>query len=228
MAGKKGGEGSKKAAGQARKAEAAAAKTAAEDAKKAAAEEAEWKKGAKDGSKKESEAAKKAELARKKAEKEALLAEEEKNTPGRATPKNSKTAEKKTRKGLDEALGALGLDDNKKLPELAAHGDIDAAISLFDVDAPAGEVKIDKHPERRQAAYQLYKEKRMAEMREEGLKLKLSQRIERIEREWRNHPDNPNSAKYNKPRLAYNATKEEIAEFTRAERERTESKLAIH
>lgn len=52
MAGKKGGEGSKKAAGQARKAEAAAAKAAAEDAKKAAAEEAEWKKGAKDSSKK--------------------------------------------------------------------------------------------------------------------------------------------------------------------------------
>lgn len=52
MAGKKGGEGSKKAAGQSRKAEAAAAKAAAEDAKKAAAEDVEWKKGAKDSSKK--------------------------------------------------------------------------------------------------------------------------------------------------------------------------------
>jgi hypothetical protein len=52
MAGKKVGEGSKKASGQARKAEAAAAKTAAEEAKKAAAEESEWKKGSKDSSKK--------------------------------------------------------------------------------------------------------------------------------------------------------------------------------
>ena len=47
----------------------------------------------------------------------------------------------------------------------------------------------------------------MAEMREEGLKLKLSQRIERIDREWRKHPENPNSPNYNKPKLAYNATK---------------------
>ncbi|KAI0424589.1 hypothetical protein F5Y09DRAFT_134672 [Xylaria sp. FL1042] len=223
---KSGGEGSKKAAGQARKAEAAAAKAAAEDAKKAAVEDAEWKKGAKDGSKKEAEAAKKAEQAKKKAEREALLAEEEKNTPGRATPKNAKTAAKKTNRGLDAALGSLDLDD-KKLPELGASNIDDAFDVLADVES--GSVKIDRHPERRaEALYKAYKEKRMTEMREEGLKLKLSQRIERIDREWKKHPDNPNSVNYNKPRLAYNATKEEIAEFAKAEKERTEARLTVH
>ncbi|TGJ79268.1 hypothetical protein E0Z10_g9502 [Xylaria hypoxylon] len=223
----KGGEGSKKAAGQARKADAAAAKAAAEDAKKAAADETEWKKGAKDGSKKESEAAKKAEQARKKAELEALLAEDEKNTPGRAAPKNSKTAGKKPTRGLDAALGALGLDDNKELPALGASNIDDAFDVLADVES--SQSKIDRHPERRaEAAYKAFKEQKMIEMREEGLKLKLSQRIERINREWKKHPDNPNSPNFNKPRLAYNATKEEVAEFARAEKERTEARLTVH
>lgn len=52
MAGKKGGDGSKKAAGQARKAETAANKAAAENAKKAAEEAADWDRGAKNNSKK--------------------------------------------------------------------------------------------------------------------------------------------------------------------------------
>ncbi|KAK5633209.1 hypothetical protein RRF57_008923 [Xylaria bambusicola] len=171
-------------------------------------------------------AAKKEAQARKKAEKDALLAEEEKNTPGRARPKNAKTAEKKPSRGLDAALGALGLDDNKKLPELGASNIDDAFDVLADVES--GGIKIDRHPERRaEALYKAYKEQRMAEMREEGLKLKLSQRIERIDREWKKHPDNPNSVNYNKPKLAYNATKEEIAEFQKAERERTEARLTV-
>ena len=68
----------------------------------------------------------------------------------------------------------------------------------------------------------------MAEMREEGLKLKLSQRIERIDREWRKHPENPNSPNYNKPKLAYNATKEEIAEYSKTVKEGTEARLTVH
>ena len=52
MAGKKGGENSKKAAGNAKKAEAAAQKAAAEQAKKDAAEDAEWQKGSKSNAKK--------------------------------------------------------------------------------------------------------------------------------------------------------------------------------
>lgn len=46
--GKKGGENTKKVAGNAKKAEAASTKQAAEDQKKKAAESAEWSKGAKD------------------------------------------------------------------------------------------------------------------------------------------------------------------------------------
>lgn len=52
MAGKKGGENSKKVAGNAKKAEAAASKAAAEDAKREAAESAEWSKGSKSNAKK--------------------------------------------------------------------------------------------------------------------------------------------------------------------------------
>ncbi|KAJ3554895.1 hypothetical protein NPX13_g10485 [Xylaria arbuscula] len=217
---KKGGEGSKKTAGQARKAEAAAAKAQAEEAKKEAAVDADWKRGAKDSSKKQRQPV-------KKAEKDALLAEEEKNTPGRAQPKNAKTAAKKPSRGIDAALGGLDLnDDNKKLPELGASNIDDAFDVLADVES--GGIKIDRHPERRaEALYKAYKEKRMAEMREEGLKLKLSQRTEIIQREWRKHPDNPTSANYSKPKLAYNSTKEEIAEFAKAERERVESKLTV-
>lgn len=52
MAGKKGGENSKKAAGNAKKAEVAAQKAAQENSKREAAESAEWAKGAKSNAKK--------------------------------------------------------------------------------------------------------------------------------------------------------------------------------
>lgn len=52
MAGKKGSDSSKKAAGQARKADAAASKAAAEQSKKDAVEDAEWSKGSKSSAKK--------------------------------------------------------------------------------------------------------------------------------------------------------------------------------
>ncbi|KAF7511680.1 hypothetical protein GJ744_003843 [Endocarpon pusillum] len=52
MAGKKGGENTKKVAGNAKKAEVAAQKQAAEEARAAAAETQEWSKGAKGNAKK--------------------------------------------------------------------------------------------------------------------------------------------------------------------------------
>lgn len=52
MAGKKGGENTKKVAGNARKAEAAAQKSAADDARREAAEDEKWNKGAKSSAKK--------------------------------------------------------------------------------------------------------------------------------------------------------------------------------
>ncbi|KAI2635010.1 DUF1014 domain protein [Xylaria nigripes] len=220
MAGKKGGENSKKAAGQARKADTAAAKAAAEDAKKAAVEDQDWQKGAKNSARKEAEAVKKAEQARKKAEKDALLAEEEKNTPGRAVPKKSKTAPPKPSRGLDSALSQLSVSDKKEEP-LYASG-IDAGLDLFSALDPSKNIKLDQHPERRfAAAFAAFKERREEEMKKEGIKLNRSQRLERIRKEFEKSPENPFQQAY----LNHNATQEEKEAVLQAEKERIESNL---
>ncbi|KAJ2980863.1 hypothetical protein NUW58_g6834 [Xylaria curta] len=191
MAGKKGGENSKKAAGQARKADAVAAKAAAEDAKKASVEDEEWQKGAKSNAKKEAAAAKKAEQARRKAENEALLAEDEKNTPGRAAPKKTKTAPKKPSRGIGSALSQLQLDDNEKERALSGSG-IDKSLDIFDVIDAAKNIKLEQHPERRfPQAFAAFRERREQEMKDEGLKLKYTQRLERIREEFKTSPENP-------------------------------------
>ncbi|KAI1323034.1 hypothetical protein F5Y16DRAFT_384967 [Xylariaceae sp. FL0255] len=220
MGGKKGGENSKKAAGQARKADAAAAKSAAENAKKAAVEDQEWQKGAKNSAKKEAEAAKKAELARKKAEREALLADEEKNTPGRAVPKNTKTAEKKPSRGLDAALSQMSVSDNK---EAALFGSgVDASLEVFEVIDAKKNMKLEQHPERRKAAaFAAFKERREVEMRHEGLKLNFSQRNQRIREEFEKSPENP----MNQLHVAHNATREEKDDAIQAEKAKKESTL---
>jgi len=220
MAGKKGADNSKKAAGNARKAEAAAQKAAAEDAKRAAAEDAEWSKGAKGNAKKEAEAAKKAEAARKKAEKEALLKEEEANTPGRAGPKNAKTAVKKTR-GLDLSQ----LDDDRSggsLGALNATGIDNAldALSLTTSDA----AKVDRHPERRfKAAYAAFEERRLKEMDNDGTGqgLRLQQRKDKIRKEFEKSPENP----FNQVTARFDATKEELAEIKQKEKSKIEARL---
>ncbi|OLN87974.1 Coiled-coil domain-containing protein-like protein [Colletotrichum chlorophyti] len=221
MAGKKGGENSKKAAGNARKAEAAASKAAAEDAKRAAAEDADWAKGAKGNAKKEAEAAKKAEAARKKAEKEALLREEEANTPGRSAPKNAKTATKKTR-GLDLSQ----LDDDRSggsLGALNATG-IDNALDALSLTASSDNAKIDKHPERRfKAAYAAFEERRLKEMDDDGSGqgLRLQQRKDKIRKEFEKSPENP----FNQVSARYDATKEELAELRQKEKSKIEARL---
>ncbi|KAK0735748.1 hypothetical protein B0T21DRAFT_368437 [Apiosordaria backusii] len=225
MAGKKGGaaaEGSKKAQGQARKADAAAKKAAEAEAAEAAAEAAKWEKGAKSNAKKETEAQKKAELARKKAEREALLAEEEKNTPGRSQPKNAKTAVKKSR-GLDLSQ----LDDTpsggSSLSALNASG-IDNALDALSLAGPADQAKIDRHPERRfKAAYTQYETRRLAEMEADGTGqgLRLNQRKEKIKKEFEKSPENP----FNQVSARYDATKEELAELKAQERNKIEARL---
>ncbi|KAK2032424.1 DUF1014-domain-containing protein [Colletotrichum zoysiae] len=220
MAGKKGADNSKKVAGNARKAEAAAQKAAAEDAKRAAAEEAEWSKGAKGNAKKEAEAAKKAEAARKKAEKEALLKEEEANTPGRAGPKNAKIAVKKTR-GLDLSQ----LDDDRSggsLAALNATGIDNAldALSLTTSDAS----KVDRHPERRfKAAYAAFEERRLSEMENDGTGqgLRLQQRKDKIRKEFEKSPENP----FNQVTARFDSTKEELAEIKQKEKSKIEARL---
>lgn len=118
------------------------------------------------GSNREAEAAKKAELAKKKAERKALEDEEERSTPGRSQPKNSKTAVKKTR-GLD--LSQLDNDGGSgPLSALNASG-IDNALDALSLTGSDNNAKIDRHPERRfKAAYAAYEERRLAEMENDG------------------------------------------------------------
>lgn len=218
MAKKGGAEGnSKKAAGQARKADAAAKKSAAADAEREAAEAAKWDKGAKSNAKKEAEAEKKAELARKKAEREALLAEEEKNTPGRSAPKNAKAAVKKTR-GLDLSQ----LDGDGGLPALSASG-IDNALDALSLTSKS-DAKVDRHPERRfKAAYAQFEERRLQEMESDGTGqgLRLNQKKEKIKKEFERSPENP----FNQLTARYDASKEELAELRDQERSKIEGRL---
>ncbi|KAH6635324.1 hypothetical protein B0J18DRAFT_44298 [Chaetomium sp. MPI-SDFR-AT-0129] len=221
MAKKGGADGnSKKAAGQARKAEAASKKVAAADAEREALESSKWDKGAKSNAKKEAEAEKKAEAARKKAEREALLAEEEKNTPGRSAPKNAKAAVKKTR-GLDLSQ----LDDNGGgLSALNASG-IDNALDALSLTSKSDATKIDRHPERRfKAAYAAFEERRLAEMESDGsgAGLRLNQKKEKIKKEFERSPENP----FNQVNARYDTSKEELAQLKDQERSKIESRLA--
>ncbi|KAK4662764.1 hypothetical protein QC763_603440 [Podospora pseudopauciseta] len=212
-------EGSKKALGQARKAETAARKAAEESEREAAAEAAKWEKGTKSNAKKETEAQKKAELARKKAERDALLAEEEKNTPGRSQPKNAKTAVKKSR-GLD--LSQLD-EPSSGLSALNASG-IDNALDALSLAGPATQDKIDRHPERRfKAAYAAFEQRRLAEMESDGTGqgLRLNQKKEKIKKEFEKSPENP----FNQVSARYDATKEELAELKAEERRKIEARL---
>ncbi|KAI0387890.1 hypothetical protein F5Y04DRAFT_241233 [Hypomontagnella monticulosa] len=219
MAGKKGGENSKKAAGQARKAEAAAQKAAAEDARKAADEDADWERGSKSNAKKEAQAAKKAEQARKKAERDAALVEEEKSLPNRAGPKNSKTAVKKTNRGLGQALSELDINENagdKK--EFSASG---AGAGLELLDALLGnssEVKVDRNAGRRvKAAYAAFEERRLQEMKEDGSGegKRLNTKREQIWKEFLKSEENPLNNSLN---VEYNATKDEVAQAKEQEK----------
>lgn len=220
MAGKKGGENSKKAAGQARKADAAAAKAAEADSRKAAADDADWNKGSKNNSKKEAEAAKKAEAARKRAERDAALKEEEASTPGRSAPKNNKTAPKKTR-GLD--LAQLDDDGGKALPALNATG-LDNALDALALTGGSSEGKIEKHPERRfKAAYAAFEERRLKEMDDDGSGqgLRLQQRKDKVRKEFEKSPENP----FNQVTARFDSTKEELSDIRQKERNKIEGRL---
>ncbi|KAI1769486.1 hypothetical protein GGR53DRAFT_1576 [Hypoxylon sp. FL1150] len=223
MAGKKGGDNSKKAAGQARKAQAAADKVAAEDAKKAAVEDADWDRGAKSNAKKEAQAAKKAEQARKKAERDAALVEEEKSLPNRAGPKNSKTAVKKTGRGLDQALSELKVNDENSDTEYGASGTSNSLALLDSLLSNSSETKVDRHASRRvKAAYMAYEERRLDEMKNDGSGQgkRLNTRREIIWKEFEKSPENPLNNALN---VKHNATKEEIEAIQEQERAKTKS-----
>ncbi|KAL8372077.1 hypothetical protein RB595_001734 [Gaeumannomyces hyphopodioides] len=235
MAGKKGGggggENSKKAQGQARKADAAAQKAAAEDSHRESREAAEWDKGAKNNSKKEAEAAKKAEQARKKAEKDALMAEDERNTPGRVAPKNSKAAPKKAAsRGLDlsqlDGDGDGGSSSSKSgLSALNASG-IDNALDALDLTGGSSDAaKVDRHPERRfKAAFAAFEERRLKEAEADGSMagLRLKQKQERLRKEFERSPENP----FNQVTANYDTAKGELKDIREREKAKIETRLA--
>lgn len=168
----------------------------------------------------EQEAAKKAELARKKAEKDALLAEEEKSL--KSAPKGKvKAAEKKSApaRGLD--LSQLDAPSGPATA-LSASG-IDNALDALSLTTGQDQ-KIDKHPERRfKAAYAAFEERRLKEMDEDGSGqgLRQNQKKEKIRKEFERSPENP----FNQVSVAYDATKEEIAELKKAEKAKIEARL---
>jgi len=163
---------------------------------------------------------KKQEAARKKAEKDALLAAEEKDA--RPVPKNSKTAAKKTTKGLDLSQ----LDDPSSSsftpnPALNATG-IDNALDALSLASNNPSEKVDRHPERRyKAAYAAYEARRLPELEEEQKGLRRQQRIDVIRKEFEKSPDNP----FNQANARFDSTRDEIREIKDKEREKVEARL---
>lgn len=217
---KKGGENSKKAAGQARKADNANKKKQDQAAAAEAAEAATWEDGAKKGNKKKEDAQfKKEEAARKKAERDALLKAEEIANPSKSRGA-AKQANKKTNK-IDSFL-----DWNKDTPELSASG-LDSALEALALTGRDGGVQskdIDRHPERRvKAAFAAYEEKRLPELRKENPGLRLQQVKNILFKEFQKSPENPMNQDTN---IDYNASKDEIDAKKKDVRAQREKKFA--
>ena len=225
MAPKKGGENTKKAAGNAKKAEVASQKKAAEDQKKAKVEDEEWSKGSKSSVKKEAAADKAAEAAKKKAEKAALLAQEEASQPSKPKGAGAKQA---TKKAVGPSKGTLDLgqldasEPSNSSAALHATG-IDNALDALSLTNAAGQnEKIDRHPERRfKAAYAAYEEKRLDEMKDEK-GLRRQQKVDQIRKEFEKSPENP----FNQSMIGrFDMSKDEMKGLRAEEREARESRL---
>lgn len=150
-----------------------------------------------------------------------MLADEEKNTPGRSAPKNAKSAQKKT-KGLD--LSQLDIDG--PLGALNASG-IDNALDALSITNTDNKVKIDRHPERRIGrAWKEYVARVEREWEADGsLKERKKYRgamHDDLEKMWPRAPENP----MNQVSASYNATEEEIAEIRAQQKKKVENRLA--
>lgn len=140
------------------------------------------------------------------------------DTPGRAAPKNNKTAAKKTR-GLDLSQ----LDHGGPLASLNASG-VDNALDALSLTGKS-DSKVDRHPERRfKAAYTAFEERRLREMDEDGSAkgLRLNQRKERIKKEFDKSPENP----FNQVTASYDASKQELQDIRDQEKAKVEGRLA--
>lgn len=222
---KKGGENTKKAAGNAKKAETANKKRAEAEQAAEAQEAAKWDDGPKKGGKKKEDAQfKKEEAARKKAERELLLAAEEASLPTK--PQSSKqrgaakVAAKRTGK-IDDFL-----DFNTSKPELSASGldDALAALALAGKDSGVATKDIDRHPERRvKAAFAAFEERRLPEMRKENPGLRLQQMKQLIFKEFQKSDENPMNQDTN---ILYNASRDEVEQKKTDVRSEREKKFA--
>lgn len=141
----------------------------------------------------------------------------------RATPKNSKTAVKKTR-GLDlSQLDDAPISGSSSSANLALNATgIDNALDALSLTAANAGDKVDRHPERRyKAAYAAYEARRLPEMEQEQKGLRRQQRIEAIRKEFEKSPENP----FNQATAKFDSTKEEIQEIKNQERAKIEARL---
>lgn len=175
-------------------------------------------------SRREAAEAKKREAAAKKAEKEALLkAEEAALKTIKTNPKAGSKKEKAPlpKRGIDSAFASLDAPDSKAAPALHASG-IDDALDALSIAHGTTE-KIDRHPERRfKAAYAAYEERRLPDIKLEHPGLRQNQMKELIRKEFEKSEENP----FNKANIVrYDATRDEVAEKRKQEREKTEKRL---
>ena len=159
---------------------------------------------------------------RKKAEKDAIIAEEEASMPSKPKGAGAKIAVKKT-KGLDLAQLESDASSNAKTTALNATG-IDNALDALSLTTGTGASdKVDRHPERRfKAAYAVYEERRLDEMKDEK-GLRRQQKIDIIRKEFEKSADNP----FNQGLVGrFDMSKEEMRELRTEQRDKTESRLA--
>jgi hypothetical protein len=84
-------------------------------------------------------------------------------------------------------------------------------------------MKLDRHPERRYAAvYKAYEERRLPEVKTEHPGLRRNQQIELIRKEFERSEENPFNQQGN---VRYDASKDELADVRRQQREGIEKRL---
>ena len=214
---KKGGENSKKAAGNARKADAANKKKQAAASAAEAEEAAAWEDGSKKGNKKkEEEKFKKEEAARKKAEREALLAAEEAAMPAKPLKEKQRGAAKVAAKRTGKIDDFLDWDLNKG--ELSASGIDDALEALALTGRDGGVANKDM-----KAAFAAFEERRTPEIRKENPGLRLQQIKNMVFKEFQKSPENPMNQDTN---VTYNASRDEVEQKKSDVRSKREKRFA--
>lgn len=143
----------------------------------------------------------------------------------KVNPKAGKKNEKAPlpKRDLGAALAGLDAPVDKDKPAAALHASgIDDALDALSLATGKHTDSIDRHPERRfKAAYAAFEERRIPEVRQEHPGLRLGQVKELIRKEFEKSEENP----FNKVSVAFDATREEIAQKKKEEREKTEKRL---